>query len=333
MGIKPEGTNPVVVPPDNVQTRWGVWEASIDTAGQQAGEVFAETHAIATSANSVAATALSEARTYHSEAVAATEELELAIDPEHPDSHIFRLIQSIEEAQNQALELHSDAIAANDASIQELTKAVTRTIHTEAGSDDYWTVSGNTLTPKPGWAGSVVTWHNTTSRSPVDGGWDYDTTTHMRFFPVPIPEGSIDLQGGGIAVYTINPGVARYVTVSNLPLQTMPSDYSWQTVAEWPVPKDTNIVANAEMVWAYKTWVADYGMRITLDGVDITSSVSSTSAPIIGHGPRYHRASIERRSATGGQMLRVEARADHGNSLNRQVRDVELNVTWIDGAA
>ena len=43
MGIKPEGTNPVVVPPDNVQNRWGEWEVSIDTAGQQAGEVFAET--------------------------------------------------------------------------------------------------------------------------------------------------------------------------------------------------------------------------------------------------------------------------------------------------
>ena len=54
MGIKPSGSNPVIVPPDNTQTRWGEWEVSIDTAGQQAGEVFAETHAIATSANDTA---------------------------------------------------------------------------------------------------------------------------------------------------------------------------------------------------------------------------------------------------------------------------------------
>ena len=331
MGIKPSGTNPIVVPPDNTQNRWGEWEVSLDTAGQQAGEVFAETHAIATSANSVAATALSEARAYHDEAVAATEELELAIDPEHPDSHIFRLIQAIDGAQNQALELHADAIAANDAAIQELTKAVTRAIHTGAGSDDYWTVSGNTLTPKPGWAGSVVTWHNNTTRSPLDNGWDYDTKTVMRHFPVPIPEGSISLSGGGIAVYTINPGVAIPETVTNTPIQTLPKG-TWVTVAEWTVPKDTNIVANAEMVWANKTWLATYGMRLTLDGVNVTTSEASTSAPILGHGPRHHSVSMARRTANAGQVLRVQALAAHSNELNRQVRDVELRATWIEAA-
>lgn len=54
MGIKPSGTTPIIVPQDNVQSRWGAYEASLDTAGSQAGEVFQETHAIATSANETA---------------------------------------------------------------------------------------------------------------------------------------------------------------------------------------------------------------------------------------------------------------------------------------
>lgn len=58
MGIKPSGDHPVIVPPDNIQSRWGAWEADLDTTGQVAGEVFAETHAIANSANQAAGSLL-----------------------------------------------------------------------------------------------------------------------------------------------------------------------------------------------------------------------------------------------------------------------------------
>lgn len=52
MGIKPKQGDPVIIPPDNVQTRWGAWEADLADNGEVAGEVLADTWALADSANS-----------------------------------------------------------------------------------------------------------------------------------------------------------------------------------------------------------------------------------------------------------------------------------------
>ena len=51
MGIKPTSGDPVVIPPDNTQSRWGEWEAELDDKGEVAGEVITETWALANSAN------------------------------------------------------------------------------------------------------------------------------------------------------------------------------------------------------------------------------------------------------------------------------------------
>ena len=51
MGIKPTSGDHVVIPPDNVQSRWGDWEAELDDKGEVAGEVLSETWALANSAN------------------------------------------------------------------------------------------------------------------------------------------------------------------------------------------------------------------------------------------------------------------------------------------
>ena len=51
MGIKPTSGDPVVIPPDNTQSRWGDWEAELDDKGEVAGEVITETWALANSAN------------------------------------------------------------------------------------------------------------------------------------------------------------------------------------------------------------------------------------------------------------------------------------------
>ena len=52
MGIKPTSGDHVVIPPDNVQSRWGEWEAELEDKGEVAGEVLSETWALADSANS-----------------------------------------------------------------------------------------------------------------------------------------------------------------------------------------------------------------------------------------------------------------------------------------
>lgn len=51
MGIKPSGSTPVSVPADNVQNRWGDWEAELSNDGEVAGGVISDTWALADSAN------------------------------------------------------------------------------------------------------------------------------------------------------------------------------------------------------------------------------------------------------------------------------------------
>ena len=51
MGLKPISGDPVVIPPDNVQSRWGEWEAELDDKDEAAGEVLSETWTLANSAN------------------------------------------------------------------------------------------------------------------------------------------------------------------------------------------------------------------------------------------------------------------------------------------
>lgn len=51
MGLKPISGEPGVIPSDNVQSRWGEWEAELEDKGEVAGEVLSETWALADSAN------------------------------------------------------------------------------------------------------------------------------------------------------------------------------------------------------------------------------------------------------------------------------------------
>lgn len=54
MGIKPSGDEPVNVPPDNPQNRWGEWEADLRETGEVAGGASAQTWSLADSANQLA---------------------------------------------------------------------------------------------------------------------------------------------------------------------------------------------------------------------------------------------------------------------------------------
>ena len=53
MGIRPTGGTPINIPADNVQSRWGEWEAELSNKGDVAGEVLLDTYSLADSANKV----------------------------------------------------------------------------------------------------------------------------------------------------------------------------------------------------------------------------------------------------------------------------------------
>lgn len=336
MGIKPSGTNPIIVPPDNVQNRWGEWEASIDTAGQQAGEVFAETHAIATSANSVAATALSEAREAIDASGAANAELEALLDPENENSELWLLQWQINESDRLALERHQGAIEANAAEIGDVSRRASHAIFLNwdetTVDSDYLTLTRTSSTRvewtiKPGWAGDFE----------VDAGVDtksnksYSDGVYKRKLHVPNPAATAFNHDGGIGSVrvTINvmPGATR---TTSLPIPDQNIGREWQTLQSWTIPQNTEVTASARLTFTNKTRIATYGLRIMVDGWNVTSSSAAAMSPLFGHGPRVHSASMNVRRVNKGSVISLQAKADHSNSLNRHISGATFDVTWVD---
>lgn len=339
MGIKPSGSNPVIVPPDNTQTRWGEWEVSIDTAGQQAGEVFAETHAIATSANSIAATALSEAREAIDASGAANAELEALLDPENENSELWLLQWQVNENDRLALERHQEAIEANAADIATIRPHVTRTLWLNLGVQSvenefmrlyrgtnngdpavFWEI-------KPGWVGTFQVIGGVAPRS----GTYFSDRNFMREHIVPAPESDFfsSSDGVGSALVTINvsPGTAR---TTPLPIPDQNIGREWQTLQSWTIPQDTEVTAAARLTFTNKTRIATYGLRLLADGRNVTTSSTAATSPRFGHGPRVHSASMSVRRLRAGSVISLQAKADHSNSLNRHISNASFNVTWID---
>ena len=153
----------------------------------------------------------------------------------------------------------------------------------------------------------------------------------MRELHVPNPQfGSFASSSIGSVLCTIiiKPGTAKK---ENLPIPDQTIGRSWQTLQSWTVPQDTDVTASARLTFANKTRMADYGLRILVNGTNNTSSSASSTAPLFGHGPRSHSASMNTRRVKAGSVISVQAKADHSNSLNRQITNASFDVTWIDG--
>ena len=339
MGIKPTSGDHVVIPPDNTQSRWGEWEAELDDKGEVAGEVITETWALADSANKVASKALSDAQAAIDSSGEANAELEALLDPNNENSALWALQWQINENDRIALERHQELIEANTQAISALreNQYVSLWLNLDAQSAENEHIrldrgrapSGNPSVEwsvKPGWVGSFQIVAGTDIHSGA-----FNRFVYMREFQAPNPEDyfiASNSIGSVLCTITIRPGKAKAVNLS-IPDQTL--GRSWQTLQSWTVPQTTNVTASAKLTFANKTRIADYGLRILVDGSNNTSSSASATAPLFGHGPRSHSASMNTRRIKAGSVISVQAKADHGNSLNRQITNASFDVTWIDG--
>ena len=340
MGIKPTSGNPVVIPPDNTQSRWGDWEAELDDKGEVAGEVITETWALADSANKVASKALSDAQDAIDSSGEANAELEALLDPNNENSALWALQWQINENDRTALERHQELIEANAADIATIRPHVTRSLWLNLGVQSveneflrlyrgrnpsgypavFWEV-------KPGWVGSFQIVAGTELSNTY-----FSSMTFMHEYSVPNPQHSGFNSGNGVGsvLVTINvrPGTAR-TTPLQIPDQSIGRE--WQTLQSWTIPQDTEVTAVARLTFTNKTRIATYGLRLLVDGQNVTTSSASATAPLFGHGPRTHSASINTRRVKAGSVISVQAKADHSNSLNRQITNASFDVTWIDG--
>ena len=339
MGIKPTSGDHVVIPPDNTQSRWGDWEAELDDKGEVAGEVITETWALADSANKVASKALSDAQDAIDSSGEANAELEALLDPNNENSALWAIQWQINENDRIALERHQELIEANMQAISALREnqyvSLWLNYDAQSAENEYIRLdrgrapSGNPSVEwsvKPGWVGSFQ----------IVAGTDISTSAYNRFvymreFQAPNPEdyfvGDVSI-GSVLCTIIVKPGTAK---VETLPISDQTIGRSWQTLQSWTVPQDTDVTASARLTFANKTRVATYGLRILVNGSNNTSSSASSTAPLFGHGPRTHSASMNTRRVSAGSVISVQAKADHSNSLNRQITNASFDVTWIDG--
>ena len=339
MGIKPTSGNHVVIPPDNTQSRWGDWEAELDDKGEVAGEVITETWALADSANKVASKALSDAQAAIDSSGEANAELEALLDPNNENSALWAIQWQINENDRLALERHQELIEANMQAISALREnryiSLWLNLDAQSAENEYIRLYRGTSTSglpnvnwdiKPGWVGSFQ----------IVAGTGIDTSAfnnyiYMRELYVPNPQFpafSSSSVGSVLCTIIVKPGKAKG---KNLQIPDQVIGRSWQTLQSWTVPQDTDVTASAKLAFANKTRIADYGLRILVNGSNNTSSSASATAPLFGHGPRTHSASMNMRRVTAGSVISVQAKADHGNSLNRQITNASFDVTWIDG--
>ena len=339
MGIKPTSGDHVVIPPDNTQSRWGEWEAELDDKGEVAGEVITETWALADSANKVASKALSDAQAAIDSSGEANAELEALLDPNNENSALWAIQWQINENDRIALERHQELIEANTQAISALREgrytSLWLNLDAQSAENEYIRLYRSTDSDgarrvnwriKPGWVGSFQIVAGTSISTSA-----FSNDVYMRELYVPNPQfesfASSSI-GSVLCTITIKPGAAK-VEKFNIPNQTI--ERSWQTLQSWTVPQDTDVTASARLTFANKTRIADYGLRILVNGSNNTSSSASSTAPLFGHGPRTHSASMNTRRVKAGSVISVQAKADHSSSLNRQITNASFDVTWIDG--
>ena len=339
MGIKPTSGDHVVIPPDNTQSRWGEWEAELDDKGEVAGEVLSETWALADSANKVASKALSDAQAAIDSSGEANAELEALLDPNNENSALWAIQWQINENDRIALERHQELIEANMQAISALREnryiSLWLDVDSQSAENEYIRLyRGRTSIGrpsvnwdiKPGWVGSFQVVAGTKISTSA-----FNDEIYMREWYVPdTSTGNFYAPSVGSVLCTIivKPGTAKK---ENLPIPDQTIERSWQTLQSWTVPQDTDVTASARLTFANKTRIADYGLRILVNGSNNTSSSASATAPLFGHGPRSHSASMNTRRVKAGSVISVQAKADHGNSLNRQITNASFDVTWIDG--
>ena len=338
MGIKPTSGDHVVIPPDNTQSRWGDWEAELDDKGEVAGEVITETWALADSANKVASKALSDAQAAIDSSGEANAELEALLDPNNENSALWALQWQINENDRIALERHQELIEANTQAISTLQSgryiSLWLDLESQSAENEYMRMyrsrsSGSDVvnwTVKPGWVGAFQMIGGTR----IDKG-PFNESVYMRELHAPNPRYSYfesSSIGSVLCTISVKPGTAKTV---RMPISSQDIGRSWQTLQSWTVPQTTEVTASTKLTFANKTRIADYGLRILVNGTNNTSSSASATAPFFGHGPRTHSASMNMRRVKAGSVISVQAKADHSNSLNRQITNASFDVTWIDG--
>lgn len=263
---------------------------------------------------------------------AANDQLGDLLDTDSENSlALWRLQESINENQRLAMTAHSAAIDANSQAIQAMRQEVTRQMRVVPGqSNDFAEINGEEGHPGSYWARAKGSW---TGEVVAIGVRDNAPRLYITSVPDQYGSRTIGIDGSQFqyAFFRIDPGVATEYHVETS-LDTVGLDNrTWTTLASFTVPDSGSISGTAGFLFLRRTHLGWYGARLTINGVDVHSSVVIAAAPLFGDGPRWASLALTDVSAQEGDVLKLEAYVDHGDWNNRTVNDAHMDLTVITG--
>lgn len=349
MGIKPEGDNPIIVPPDNIQSRWGAWEADLDAAGQVAGEVHLETWSLANSANEWISDnshkvqgLLEDSRGLGDDSRTIQEQMRELIDPENPDSELWILQSEVDKLQDDRNDLQDQMIALNRQDIDEQAQYTSRFLFVPGftgASDDYfsvtpasngrWRVEAKSSGPAAGWTGRY------TLMSAYMNNGNFEPVIDYREVPNSNPSSPrVQFHNG-----------AEYSTIINYWVRNAihrvdDKETGSYTSGEWTTRNDLTFTApmTADYAIYYRvTWnAADYGStyghRVLRNGTEIMRwGLSSRVGPTFPweSGVRTRTLSHMAVPLREGDVVTFQTYSSAPQTAQRAVRSSERKISWM----
>ena len=312
---------------------------------QTVTRTIVEQHDAITTLGQAAQAAQSTADNAISDAAQANDRLGDILDSESQDPQaLWRLQEAINDANQAALEAHSAAIDANTSAVEALNQEVARMLPCRVGEEnDFIRVDdGRKIVCKGSWTGWLyyqgATSSNRTVSVMVDGkygtGSYQDSYMASSFTSVPSETGSRVFQASSsydVVFMRVLPGTQTDYDVRTSSDWTWMADATWTTLATFTVPEDGILTGTSKFCFVRKTYLGTYGARVTLNGQSVTKSDVISAAPLFGDGPRWANQVISVPKAKAGDVIKLEAYAQHGDQNNRYVNQAQMDLSLITG--
>ena len=286
--------------------------------------------------------AISQSRGAQGKAAEAITEMQSLLDPSNTNSQLWRLQDQINKGFQEAHENHTAAISASQEALNTTIPYISRLIvldsNTGSVENEHIKITRGgdknggyfDVYIKPGWSGNWVFngmayAKGNYSNEPVIGVGVAGIGSRDRRFTSSRNGGDV---GPGYVSYVVSGGKPKQYS-RNLGSGTMGS-VNYTKMDTFTVPKDSQVIAKASLVWTNKTYLGGYGVQIRVNGTNRTSTSSSPSAPLVGHSAREHSVSMTPQKLRRGDRVELWVSANHNNSLNRQYSDLRFQVDWID---
>lgn len=337
MGIKPQGQTGVQIPPDNPQTRWEAWEADLKDKGEIAGKVFAETHAIATSQQSVIDKLLKDSKAIGNEQKTISDQMRELLDPDNPNSSLWTLQTQINELQRQRNDNMDQMIDMVRNALRERTTGVWRTLIAGRGENredsffriEAWPRDNNArrVTATGKWTGEFV----------YQSVWGGDAKPTMEARKLTPTSSRVEKflaynQHPAIVTYRVDSGEMQNIDKE---VKTINPPSGWSTIDEFSfTPNITGeYLILFRVGWNSATSRDQYGLRAVGSGDRVIDQVNPRYqlGPLFPWQDGYRTQELYQAAVLlkAGENVRFQVFTDSGSESSRMIREAKLKLSWI----